>query len=86
MKWLLLAALVLFIVFAIGVRVGGLRSGNSVAFAPVTTLPEQVRREIDLAIAQNRKILAVKLYREATEASLASSKAAIDVYAAGPAR
>lgn len=83
MKWLLLAALVLFVVFAIGVRVGGLRSGNSVAFVPVTTLPEQVRREIDLAIAQNRKILAIKIYREATEASLASSKAAIDVYAAG---
>ena len=46
---------------------------------PVSDLPEGVRQAIDHAIAHGRTVQAVKIYRDATKASLAQAKQAVDV-------
>lgn len=43
-----------------------------------TPLPEETWNEIKAALRENRKIEAIKLYRAATGAGLAESKAAVD--------
>jgi hypothetical protein len=46
---------------------------------PVSDLPQGVRESIDHAIARGKTIQAVKLYRDATHASIGQAKQAIDV-------
>ena len=53
--------------------------GDKVSFQPVEDLPVDVQQSIDLALAQGKKVTAVKLYRQATRAGLVEAKAAIDV-------
>lgn len=53
---------------------------QTVKFQPVTQLPTDARAAIERAIAEDRLVSAVKLYREATGAGLAASKAAIDTH------
>lgn len=81
-KWLLLVLVLLVLVFLIGVRLGRTTTPSRVTFTPVSELDPQVRADIDLALAQQQKLRAIKIYRDATAASLSSAKAAIEVYAA----
>lgn len=53
--------------------------GDKIAFRPVEDLPTEVQQSIDLALANGKKITAIKLYRQATKAPLDAAKAAIDV-------
>lgn len=53
--------------------------GDKVSFRPVEDLPSEVQQSIDLALANGKKITAIKLYRQATKAPLDAAKAAIDV-------
>jgi hypothetical protein len=46
---------------------------------PVSDLSPRVQESIDHALAEGRTINAVKIYRDATGASLAQAKQAIDV-------
>ena len=46
----------------------------------MTQLPTEQRAAIEAAIAKDQLVTAVKLYREATGAGLAASKAAIDTH------
>lgn len=50
-------------------------------FTEVGELPPQWRQEIDKALAGGKKILAIKIYRDATRASLADAKTAVETYA-----
>ena len=61
MKWLILLAVLLAIVFVLGMRIGAGKQGGSVAFTPVHELPETQRRPIDGALDNNQKILALQL-------------------------
>jgi hypothetical protein len=45
---------------------------------PVQELPQRVRESIDHQLAEGRRIRAIKIYRDATKASLAQAKQAID--------
>ena len=53
--------------------------GDKVSFRPVEDLPPDVQQSIDHALAQGKKVTAVKIYRQATKAPLDAAKAAIDV-------
>lgn len=53
--------------------------GDKISFRPVEDLPSEVQQHIDLALANGKKVTAVKLYRQATKAPLEAAKAAIDV-------
>jgi ribosomal protein L7/L12 len=53
--------------------------GDKISFRPVEDLPPETQQHIDLALANGKKVTAVKLYRQATKASLEAAKAAIDV-------
>lgn len=53
--------------------------GDKVSFHPVEDLPLEVQQSIDHALAHDKKITAIKLYRKATNAPLDAAKAAIDV-------
>lgn len=82
-KWVILALLVLAVAFWIGVRFGRTRPVDQVSFTPVDDLPAATRDRIDQALAQGKRTLAVKVYRDATGASLAAGNAAVDVHARG---
>jgi hypothetical protein len=45
---------------------------------PVQELPQGVRESIDHQLAEGRRIRAIKIYRDATKASLPQAKQAID--------
>jgi ribosomal protein L7/L12 len=53
--------------------------GDKISFRPVEDLPPETQQHIDLALANGKKVTAVKLYRQATKAPLEAAKAAIDV-------
>jgi hypothetical protein len=53
---------------------------------PVDDLPQAVQDSIDHALAEGRTINAIKIYRDATNASLVQAKQAIDVRSWGPKR
>ncbi|KGN39567.1 hypothetical protein [Knoellia subterranea] len=53
--------------------------GDRVSFRPVEDLPLDVQQSIDHALAHDKKVTAIKLYRQATKAPLDAAKAAIDV-------
>ncbi|KGN35013.1 hypothetical protein N802_01240 [Knoellia sinensis KCTC 19936] len=53
--------------------------GDKVSFRPVEDLPLDVQQSIDHALAHDKKVTAIKLYRQATKAPLEAAKAAIDV-------
>lgn len=46
---------------------------------PVSDLPPSVQASIDHALGEGKTINAIKIYRDATNASLAQAKQAIDV-------
>jgi hypothetical protein len=46
---------------------------------PVDDLPQAVRDSIDHALSEGKTINAIKIYRDATNASLVQAKQAIDV-------
>lgn len=46
---------------------------------PVSDLPPRVQESIDHALTEGRTIQAIKIYRDATSASLVQAKAAVDV-------
>lgn len=52
---------------------------EKMAPVPVSDLPPRVQESIDHALTQGKPIQAVKIYRDATSASLAQAKQAIDV-------
>lgn len=52
---------------------------DKVTFTSVEDLPLDVQQSIDHALAHDKKVTAVKLYRQATKAGLVEAKAAIDV-------
>lgn len=84
--WLFRLVLIVAVVVAVwyvvrAVRAGGLPSlGTSVQFTPVEELPEQARQAIDVQLAQEQTIGAIKLYREATGAGLKESRTAVETY------
>ncbi|MCA0321970.1 MAG: hypothetical protein LCH60_05260 [Actinobacteria bacterium] len=80
MKWLILLAVLLAIVFVLGMRIGAGKQGASVAFTPVHELPETQRRAIDGALDNNQKILAIKHYRDVTGAGLAAARTAVEMH------
>ena len=52
---------------------------DSMAPVPVSDLPPGVQASIDHAIREGKTINAIKIYRDATSASVAQAKQAIDV-------
>lgn len=76
---LLLIVLVAVVVFYVVTRIRNAQQ-QPVSFQPVTQLPTEQRAAIEAAIAKDQLVTAVKLYREATGAGLAASKAAIDTH------
>ena len=52
---------------------------EKIAPVPVGDLPPRVQESIDHALTQGKPIQAIKIYRDATKASLAQAKQAIDV-------
>ncbi|QIM21258.1 hypothetical protein G7075_09130 [Phycicoccus sp. HDW14] len=81
-KVVLLVAVVVAVWFVVrAVRAGsGPSLGSHVSFMPVEELPERARQAIDVQLAQDQLIGAVKLYREATGAGLKESKTAVETY------
>ena len=75
---LLLLVVVAVVVFYVLTRVRDAQ--RSVSFQPVAQLPADRRAAIEDAIAKDQLVTAVKLYRQATGAGLAASKAAVDTH------
>lgn len=86
MKWLILVAVLLALAFAVGARFGRTTGGGSIAFQPVSDLPADRRAAIGEALARGQQGVAVKIYRDATGASLAAARAAVDQHDRGRAR
>ncbi len=76
---LLLLVVVLAAVWYVVTRVRNAQR-EPVAFQPVSQLPTEQRAAVEAAIANDQLVTAVKLYREATGAGLAASKAAVDTH------
>lgn len=76
---LLLLLAVAALVFWLVTRLRESTRGDKVSFRPVEDLPADVQQSIDHALANGRKVTAIKLYRKATRAPLDAAKAAIDV-------
>lgn len=76
---LLLLLAVAALVFWLVTRLRESTRGDKVSFRPVEDLPVEVQQHIDLALANGKKVTAIKLYRQATKAPLEAAKAAIDV-------
>ena len=70
---------VVAVVFWLVTRLRDSTRGDKVSFRPVEDLPLEVQQSIDLALSHDKKVTAIKLYREATRAPLDAAKAAIDV-------
>lgn len=78
---LLLFVLVAFAIWYVITRVRAAQQ-QPLSFQPVAQLPADQRAAIDDAIAKDQLITAIKLYREATGAGLAASKAAVETHRA----
>ncbi|NHA67321.1 hypothetical protein [Phycicoccus flavus] len=84
--WLFRLLLIVAVVVAVWYVVRALRSGGvpslstHVRFTPVEELPAQARQAIDVQLAQDNLIAAIKLYREATGVGLKESKTAVETY------
>ena len=76
---LVLIIAVAVLVFWLVTRLRESTRGDKVSFRPVEDLPLEVQQSIDLALAKDKKITSIKLYRQATKAPLDAAKAAIDV-------
>ncbi|MBM6404180.1 hypothetical protein JQN72_07975 [Phycicoccus sp. CSK15P-2] len=81
-KLVLIIAVVVAVWYVVrAVRANGMPGLSShVTFMPVDELPEHARQAIDVELAQDRLIPAIKLYREATGAGLKESKTAVETY------
>lgn len=77
-KLLLLLALIVLVFWLVTKFRDSSRSDRGGAPVPVSDLPPTVQQSIDHALAEGKKINAVKLYRDATRAPLAQAKQAID--------
>ncbi|WP_404381820.1 hypothetical protein LL946_14460 [Knoellia locipacati] len=76
---LLLVVVIAVVVFWLVMRLRDSTRRDRVSFRPVEDLPLEVQQSIDHALAHDKKVTAIKLYREATKAPLDAAKAAIDV-------
>jgi ribosomal protein L7/L12 len=81
-KVLLLVAVVVAVWYVVrAVRNGtGPSLRTHVTFTPVEELPRQAQQAIDVQLAQDQLVGAIKLYREATGAGLKESKTAVETY------
>ena len=77
-KLLLLLALVV-LVFWLVTKFRDRQVPDSMAPVPVSDLPPGVQASIDHAIREGKTINAIKIYRDATSASVAQAKQAVDV-------
>lgn len=80
---LLLLVLVLAVVWYVVTRVRNTQQ-QPVSFQPVSQLPTEQRAAVEAAIANDQLVTAIKIYREATGAGLAASKAAVDTHRGKP--
>ncbi|HQH07441.1 MAG TPA: hypothetical protein PLU83_04120 [Phycicoccus sp.] len=80
MKWIILLIALGILIFALGARFGAGRNNASVAFVPVSDLPDSVRTRIERDLASGLKVRAVKTYRRATGASISAAKSAVDIH------
>ncbi|WP_299447120.1 ribosomal protein L7/L12 [uncultured Phycicoccus sp.] len=84
--WLVRLLLIVAVIVAVwyvvrAVRAGGMPTlGSHVRFVPVEELPEAHRQAIEVQLAQDQTISAIKLYREATGAGLKEAKTAVETY------
>ena len=76
---LVLLIAVAVLVFWLVTRLRNSTRRDKVSFRPVEDLPLDVQQSIDHALAHDKKVTAIKLYRQATKAPLDAAKAAIDV-------
>ena len=76
---LVLLIAVVALVFWLVTRLRQSTRGDKVSFRPVEDLPSDVQQSIDHALAQGKKVTAIKIYRQATKAPLDAAKAAVDV-------
>lgn len=76
---LLLIVVIAVVVFWLVTRLRDSTRRDRVSFRPVEDLPLEVQQSIDHALAHDKKVTAIKLYRKATKAPLDAAKAAIDV-------
>lgn len=76
---LLIIVAVAVLVFWLVTRLRNSTRRDRVSFRPVEDLPLEVQQSIDHALAHDKKVTAIKLYRRATKAPLDAAKAAIDV-------
>ncbi len=76
---LLLIVVIAVVVFWLVMRLRDSTRRDRVSFRPVEDLPLEVQQSIDHALAHDKKVTAIKLYRKATKAPLDAAKAAIDV-------
>lgn len=86
MSPLLKVLLLVAVVVAVWYVVRAVRNGTGpslrthVSFTPVEELPQQARQAIEVQLAQDQLVGAIKLYREATGAGLEESKTAVETY------
>ena len=76
---LLLIVVIAVVVFWLVTRLRDSTRRDRVSFRPVEDLPLEVQQSIDHALAHDKKVTAIKLYRKATKAPLDAARAAIDV-------
>lgn len=76
---LLLIVVIAVVVFWLVMRLRDSTRRDRVSFRPVEDLPLEVQQSIDHALAHDKKVTAIKLYRKATKAPLDAARAAIDV-------
>jgi ribosomal protein L7/L12 len=79
-KLLLILALIVLVFWLVTKFRDSQRADKGGAPVPVSDLPPGVQQSIDHALAEGKKINAIKLYRDATRAPLAKAKQAIDVH------
>lgn len=82
MRLALIVAVIVAVWYVVrAVRAGGLPTlGAPVRFTPVEELPDAHRQAIDVQLARNQLISAIKVYREATGAGLKESRTAVETY------
>lgn len=80
LKVLLVILVVLAVLYVAGMVLRQRRPAD-LRFTDIAELPADVRDRIDLALAQGKKIEAIKIYRQATRADLVHAKEAVEVYA-----
>lgn len=83
MKWLILLLALAAVVFVLGMRWGRAGAGGSLAFQPVSELPEDVRRRIAADLRAGLRTRARRTYRQATGASTAAADAALSTFERG---